>query len=556
MFATFSLLSICLLFLLFPATNGLCADEETHGPGKMVFLPFTVQTDKPQPYLREGLADILASRMTSQTGQIAVHRSKETTQLAKLLQKGDQQAFTKMLKKIDADYLVIGNLEQQDKDYEITVYVFNKTTPLPFSFSKTMTGLDKTIPSMDELSMEISEQVFNKRRPRKKTSTASSENQGTSAFQTAHPDRAYRDGLYQATTTLGVEDENLNLLSSWQSKEISEKVRAMGAADLNGDGEQEIVLVQMGSIALYHCNDGRFEEVTEQLISEYLSPHAVSLADLDGNGLMEIYISANIGDKPSSLVLEWDGSDVRTLSEKIPYYIRLGTNLEGKQVLIGQNGSNKGITGRTFCQLTRSSDGTFTETKPFTVPEEFNLFDFIRVDLEHNGSLEFIGLTVDNRLVVMNQEGGLLWSSEQGYGASRLFLGATETNMEEDFMPRYLHLRLIARDLDGDGTPEIIVGKNRMSSTVKYFQRLRFFKGSSINALLWDGSKMTSFWETKTIPGYVTDYQLLKDSNHPGLMRLYFVESSNNSPLFFWKSENSVIHLYEMGPRETENPQQ
>jgi len=521
----------------------------------MVFLPFTVKTDKPRQYLREGLADILSSRMTAQTGQIAVHRTRQTSQLAKLLQKGDQQAFTKQLKKINADYLVIGSLEQQQKHYELTVDVFNKENPLPFSFSKTMASLDTAIPIMDELSIEISEQVFKKKRPRKKIST-SSENEGISAFQTANPDRVFRDGLYHAATTIALDDEDLQLLSSWQSKEISEKVRAMDAGDLNGDGVQEIVLVQMGSVAIYHCQNGRFEQVTEELISDYLSPHAVSLADLDGNGLLEIYISANIGDKPSSLVLEWDGSDVHTLFEKIPYYIRTGTNSEGKQVLIGQNGSNKGITGRTFCQLARSSQGTFVETQPFIVPEEFNLFDFIRVDLEKNGTLEFVGLTIDNRLVVMDQEGNLIWTSEPGYGASKFFLGAGEQNMEEDFMPRYLHLRLIARDLDGDGAPEIIVGKNQLSSTVKYFQRLRFFQGSSITALTWDGSGMSSLWETKMIPDYLTDYQLLEDSTTPGQMRLYFTESLNNSPLFFWKSESSVIHLYEMSSRKAEDSQQ
>ena len=519
----------------------------------MVFLPFTVQTDTPQQYLREGLADILASRITAQTGQLAVHRSKETTQLATLLQQGDQQAFTKILKKIDADYLVIGSLEQHDANYEITIYLFNQTTPLPSSFAKTIPSLDKAIPALDELSGEIAEQISHKKRSGK-TTTVSPENQGISGFQTAHPDRIYRDGLYKTSGSSGIEDENLKLWSSWQSKEISEKVRAMDAADLNGDGKQEIVLAQMGSIAIYHCTDGQFEQVTEQLISDYLSPHSVSLADLDGNGLMEIYVSANIGDKPSSLVLEWDGSDIHILSEKIPYYIRLGTNQEGKQILIGQNGSNKGITGRIFCRLIRSADGSLAATTPFTVPEAFNLFDFIRVDLDKNGTLEFVGLTVDNRLVVMDQEGSLLWTSEPGYGASKFFLGAGEQNMEEDFMPRYLHLRLIARDLDDDGTPEIIIGINRMSSAVKYFQRLRFFKGSSINALVWDGSAMTSLWETKMIPGYLTDYQLLKDNSHPGRMHLYFAENLNNSPLFFWKSESSIIHLYEMGPENTERP--
>ncbi|MCK5515935.1 MAG: hypothetical protein KAI39_03585, partial [Desulfobulbaceae bacterium] len=114
----------------------------------------------------------------------------------------------------------------------------------------------------------------------------------------------------------------------------------------------------------------------------------------------------------------------------------------------------------------------------------------------------------------------------------------------------HMHTRLIARDQDGDGKPEIIIGRNRLT-TVKFINRLRYFEGSSINALKWENGQMTTLWETRKIPGYTTDYQVVYKDGQPNQIQLFFMENDNSYPFFFWESEESVIHLYEMG-RKTE----
>ncbi len=535
-----------LLTVLLPSANGFSAEEEAMAaPGKIIFLPFTVKTDKPLQYLQDGLTDILATRMTNRTGLTAVHRSSKTKKLAALIEKGDQQAFREMLKTIDADYLVIGSLEQQDNDYEIMIYVFNRKRPTPSSFTKTIPSLDKAIPAMDEISLEIANQVFNKEQPERLASTAP-ENEGTSGFQTAHPDRAYREGLYQPAAILGIDGDEFKVLSSKRSRKISSGVRAMAVGDLNGDGAEEIVVLEKGNLAVYRLQEGHFQHVVDQPLPRHLAMHAVTLADLDGNGLQEIYITANRDDVPSSMVYEWDGSTFRSLFENVPYYLRPGTNLQGKEVLIGQVGGETGPSGRSFYQIVRSQDGKLEKADTITVPRGFNLLDFIRADLDQDGTLEFIGITTKNRLVILDPSGKSLWKSEEDYGASRDFLGTLSSNRPGGRTPTYMHTRLIVRDLDGDGKPEIIIGRNRVTN-VKFLDRLRYFEGSSISALSWDGAEMSTLWETKKISGYTTDYQVTVDQSQPERFNLFFIESDSSYPLFFWESENSVIHLYEMG---------
>jgi TolB-like protein len=526
------------------AANGFCADEETP-PGKIVFLPFTIHTNQARQYLQDGLTDILATRLTSRTGLIAVHRTKETKKLAQLMRQGNQAEFKDILANLRADFLVLGSLDQQPAGYEIMVYVFDRKKGSPASFSKNIPDLSKTIPAMDDISIEIAGAVFNKNKTVQLAPTNPQE-EGMSGFQTAHPDRAYREGLYQPASILGLDGDMYKVLSSRKSNKINAAVRAMDVGDLDGDGREEIILAEPGNLSIYRFAADHFQHVADQDFPGHLAAHAIRLADMDGNGRMEIYITANNGDKPASRVYEWDGTAFHLLYADVPFYLRPGIDPQGKPVLLGQSNSATGPAGDKFHVLVPSSDNTLVSSETIPVPQGFNLLDFIRADLDGNGTLEFIGITTKNRLVVLNPAGETLWTSEAGYGASRDFLGTLTSNRAGGRTPIYMHTRIVTRDMNGDGKLELIVGRNRLAN-VKFFKRLRYFEGSSISALNWDGSEMTTLWETKKTTGYTTDYQAITDKNTPDRLQLFFVESSSSYPLFFWEDEKSVLHLYTMG---------
>jgi hypothetical protein len=541
----------CLSALFLPAMNSFAESDDPGPAGKIVFLPFTIKTNPPQPYLQTGLTNILATRMTGQTGLIAVQRASDTGKLATLLQSGDQMAFREMLNNLHGDYLMIGSLEQQKTGYEIMVYVFNRNRATPSSFSKKITTLDRAIPAMDELSLDIAEKVFNKKKPEQAAGTATGTD-GMSGFQTAHPDRAYREGLYGAATILGLDGDEFKVTSTRRSRKITSAVRAMDVGDLNGDGQAEIVLLEKGNLALYHFTSDHFQHLADTPVPKHLGLHGVFLADINGNGLKEIYIGASNSDKPASQVYEWDGTSFRILAKNVDFYLRPGVNANGKEILLGQvGGIAEATVGTSFYEMSLNADGTVSKQERISVPHGFNLYDFVRADLDQDGTLEFIGLTPKNKLVVLDNAGTPLWKSEAGYGASKNFLGTLNSNRPGGKTPTYIHTRLIAQDQDGDGRPEIVIGRNRLT-TVKFINRLRYFEGSSISTLSWDGSQMNTLWETKKTTGYATDYQVVKKTESGDTLQLFFLESDSSYPLFFWESDNSVIHLYEMGRKEAE----
>jgi TolB-like protein len=528
----------CLLFAVTPAHG----TEPT--PGNIVFLPFAITTEKPQQYLRDGLTDILASRVANRTGLTAVHKNSQTKKLVQLMDQGEQQKLKELLESMQAEHLVLGSLKRQKNDFEILVTLFSKNQDLPVTFSKTISTIGQAIPALDDLAGDLTDTILHKKKKipdaPKPASLA-----GTSAFQTAHPDRAYKEGLYKPSAVAaasGIASTGDTLREA--QTDISEDVRTMASGDLNGDSITDIILIGKGALSVYTEAENSFKKLASYSLPGYLTPHAVNIADFTNNGLQEIYISANSGNRPTSLVLEWDGTAFHTLQDSIPYYLRPGLDTTGKPILIGQKGGTTTPFSPSMYAL-NWQQGALVEGEKLPVPKGFNLFDFIRIDFIQDGEPEIAALKNNDQLVILSADGNELWASENPFGASKTFLGDVTRDRAGDRTLTPMHARLIARDIDGDTQPELIVSQN-LVSTVQYFTEMRFFRGTSISALRWDGSSLGRVWETPLSKNYTVDYQVIPHHGAGNTTRLYTVETENNSPLFFWKTSAATLQYYDM----------
>lgn len=519
------------------------------GQGKIVFLPFRVSTEEPQEHLRAGLTSILASRLSERSGLEAVYGADKTGKLEAMLQNGQPQEAKKILHNLQGSQLVLGSLEQQGRSYTLFVQVLGGSRTAPASFTRTVSSLDKVIPVLDDLAAEITAAVFHAKPA--VAAPPAAEQEDMDGFQTAHPDKIWRDELQQAAASVvpasAGETGLFRVLSSRSSSELSSSFRAMDAGDADGDGSAEFVLLEQGRLLLLRAgNNDHFRILAQYPLPGHLGLHAVQLADLDGNGRQEIYISASSGGSPSSLVLEWNGAQFHSLNWQVPYYLRPGKDAAGRAMLLGQAG------GRIY-RLVRNQNGMLNQAEEINVPQAFGLYDFIRADLNQDGRLEFVGLTEDNKMLVLDENGRPLWQSEDIYGASRNALGTLASRRQADLdrpyderQRTYLHTRIIAQDLTGDGKPEIVISRNQVTN-VRFFKQLRYFDGSSIVALSWDGSRMNRLWDTAQTPGYIVDCQVRRNPVQPGRFRLFWVESDDTgNPMYFWTREKAVIRMQDM----------
>jgi TolB-like protein len=545
-----ALLLALLLAVLPPAVSAAEKKAAARKTGAMVFLPFTVKTQPPQEHLRAGLTSVLATRMADRTGLAAVHGADKTGGLEAQLQQGRQQEARKILSQLGGDWLLLGSLEQRGQGYEVKIHVFSGGKAAPASFSHPIDTLDKTIPAIDALSEEIAAKVFHQNTEGEQTAAAVLSKDGAGGFQTAHPDKAWRDGMYAAAgpaapLSPAAGDSAFRRLNSLSSGELRLSLKAMDAGDLDGDGREELVLLEQGRLLLARFSADRFQQVAELPLPSHLGLHAVHLADINGDGRPEICISASSGSIPSSQALSWDGKKFHRLHEQVPFYLRPDLDAAGQPALLGQAGGS-------IFRLAVSQAGELVRAEEMTVPQGFSLHDFIRADLNQDGRPEFIGLTEENSLLVQDQDGKPLWKSAESYGASREALGTlasrrkAELDQPYDRERVYIHTRIAAQDLTGDGRPEIIVSRNRVTN-VDYFKNLRWFEGSSVAVLSWDGSRMNTLWESGHSSGYTVDYQALRDAAQPGRFRLFIAESSDSgNPLYFWSKEKTVIKMEEM----------
>ena len=75
--------------------------------------------------------------------------------------------------------------------------------------------------------------------------------------------------------------------------------------DVDGDGEQDLVILAWKSLEVYRYDQGRFTRKFSQPLPGYLHYLALSLVDANKNGVPELYVGASNGNLASSAIWEW-----------------------------------------------------------------------------------------------------------------------------------------------------------------------------------------------------------------------------------------------------------
>ena len=540
---SFAMITCLVMALFLPTIAG--ANNRTTAKSQVIVLPFDVQIPGSYSYLRNGLASTLASRLASRANVATIAQGTTSDQLARALSDGNYSEFSQMLQQSGADYLVMGSLAPKAGQFELTSYVFTRTaSQTPKQFQQDFQSVDDAMAAIDTMAWDISGKVFNRPKPDALAGTIGGK--GMSAFQTAHPERLYLEGLLAGSAS-GLETGGpFELVNSFRSKAISGEAMDINAGDLDGDGQTEILVLTNESLKLYRNDKGSFRMLATIDLPNYLRYHAVTMGDLNNNGLQEIYLSASNGDNPDSTVVEWNGRKISTLAENLPWYLAVITSPGEAPMLVGQKRLASEFGGSDIFTMQWASAGHIAAGKQLRLPKGTNIFDFTLADINGDGSKETLVITKGNRLQVYDASGSLNWTSPDLIGASNKFFGtltSTNNSVNADKDSVWIHTRIVIADLDLDGINDVLVGKNRVE-TVRFMPNLRYFDGASLAAYKWKAGGMTRLWETRKIPGYITNYQTGQNDTPTSQYTIYFTESESSYPFAFWQSSNSYLKCY------------
>ncbi len=518
--------------------------EKSHADNNTAILPFQVNASKDMAYLKNGIRDMLASRLAAGSAISIINKAKadKVVQAGSAILPADYQNISEML---GADYLIVGSFTSLGGGASIDAKVYASQTHTTYDFYSTAAKADDVIMAINNLAWDIGEKIFGKPRPaqaRPSSPVAVSPSPAlVSANRTAHPERAFW-GDSEGGGSPFIRPMGIGAFGFKKSQNFRMNLQAIDVGDIDGDGQDEVVLADRESVKVYRITEGRFIKIAEKKVSVRYKVHYVSLADLNKNGKNEIYVSCNEVTTPNSFALEWNGTSLDYLYQDARYYTRAMEIMGEGMVLVGQKGGWK-LPFEPGIFLLEQEGVVLKVGKKVYVPELMNLFDFVMTDIDADGRTDVLSIGQNDRIRITRQSGKSIWLSSDYFGGTKRYVGETVKELSEDLdQPEryYIPSRLIVTDLNNDGKNDIIVNKN-LSSASRVFRNLKSYPSGEIHGLAWNGIALSELWHTRQIDGYIADYQLRKIGNSGKAILYVGVVLGNEVDEVLTKNESTVL---------------
>jgi TolB-like protein len=516
-----------LLFLLSFVISGLTQTalaDDGKGPFRVLISPFDVTGAGQYKYLQDSIQTMVASRLANRDRVVIVDRKIGKKELA-ALQQTSSDGKTQLHEILDVDFLLSGNLFALAGGLNIQIALYPvKAEEKVHEYSIVVKNPENLITEIEQLVAEIGNENFT---TQQKPTLAAGEGgpaETRSGFVTAHPEAAYKRRELSGTIMSNAAGlVNVETVGAKKSFNLNENVKTIAVTDADGDQVVDIFALVDGAVLVLHETKTSVEKVGEYKLPGDMNCHALNLADLDGDGKAEIYLSATDGLQVSSSILSWDRQRGFTVRQShIPYYIR-PVNIPGSGMqLFGQErGVEKGDFVRDGVYRLRVDPGKGVEKgERLALPERINLFDFVYADLDGDKTSEIVVIDQQEKLRVYSSANELLWVAKKHYGGSKISIGpklaearktsgvnnlSYDEEAERDVI--FVPGRLVVTDVNHDGRAEIAVTEN-IRGGWGYFKRLRYYKEGSLVALAWTGNELQTQWQTGLFKGFVADFAL------------------------------------------------
>jgi hypothetical protein len=329
----------------------------------------------------------------------------------------------------------------------------------------------------------------------------------------------------------------------WRSKDLSILAIGMGIGDVDGDGNNDVVLIGPSTVHLYRFSAGVLTPVTTYDAGS-LELKSVDVTKIRKQGPARIYVSAQNRGSIASFVLEYRGGKLSPIISNLDYYLRKVDYPTRGPILLGQRkGLTKIYDGPIF-RLEDRGDELVSKGR-FGVPLKIPIFGFAIGDFDGTRKPIIAVYDREDHLRLYEPSGKRIYLSQDSYGGSDVVLrlrGHEERDAARDLdvgvEKQYFRPRIAAEDLDHDGVYELLVIAHS-SATYRVLANMRMFSEGEVISLVWNGDSFDKQWSTPKVQGMVTDFAVdrLEGFARP---RLITVERKKTDWLSFLRSRSQV----------------
>ncbi len=536
---------------------------------KIAVLPLQGIEDGQYRYLNSSVRQMLISRLAGRPG-FQIIDSPFVAEKEQYL-RGQLRAgkFDDVHTKIEADILLDGTLYSLKDGIQLNLSVHSFVPEArQMSYSVKTESPEGILAAISDLAAQVGDAVSGSAEKKLESGDDSQASTGLSGFQTPHPERDYKKGLFAGATLFdGEKQGQFQSKGVRKSSTMSYTIETAALGDLDADGVNELVVASRSKIRVFHFAERRFREVAGYDLPPQYKIHVINIADPGSAGEMRLFVSADKGKRPASLILDWDGSEkMQLIRGDIGYYIR-PVWWPGRGVILAGQDDSPNISDNFLAPGVFELSGDFTREDvrkgpALLLPGGTNLFDFLVADLNGDKQMETMVIDDQQKLLVYDSGLNLSWVSSANYGGSKRFFGPSisQADNKDPGAQReelaslrkliYIPGRLDLKDITGDGLPEVVVSTNAVGID-KYFENLRTYDGGAVACLTWRGGGLMELWRTNHIEGYVADYAFDGEGSMVGdnrLVRLYVAQIPEST---IWEMvlpgrDDSRILAYEM----------
>jgi TolB-like protein len=501
--------------------------SQTKDSGKLyrvAILPFMIYSQENLDYLRDGIYDILASRVTVEGRIEVIDRSiVERALYEERPIRLDEGTAIKIGTRAGADYIVLGSLTKVGDYISLDARLLNITEGKPPLSAYTQhKGLDDVMVKIGDFAQEIGAKILGHR----VTAGGVREGRSTGFVQRDMYNRDFK-----------------------KSQTFNFEIKGLDIGDVDGDKKNEVVIMDNSSLYVFKYDGDKltlFRKIDAGFAQNFLT---LDVADVNRNGVAEIIVTSVAGvvadDNLRSLILEFEEGRFKKIGDHLGWFFRVLEHPKEGSLLMGQRMGADGLfTGSIYRMDWKKTSFESGQKMPF--PKETRVFGLALGYVRDPKDLDLVVLDELDNLNLIGPDGKRVWIAREKFGGTTTFYDTRKTHdisYKSGEMPgvrTYIPARILTRDFDGDGLQEVIIHKN--VSSIGVFERIKTFEKGEIYDLVWDENRLITGWKTRETPGYISDYQI-KDADNDGEEDMVLavitpgaiLDRKDTSTIFFYK---------------------